>query len=538
MNFIVMWFARIAGSGFGRAIAIMTILATGFYQPLVLAAGWQEARQENSGRLSLALYKSTILNLEAPIDQVTVGNPEIIDIIVIGRDRLYIIGKALGTSNILILGSDGSLMESIDIEVEYDMLSLKRNFHDLLPDEDINVYSSQGSIILRGTVSSLANLEAALDIAESYLPLSRGPESSKGGDGITGNRVVNLLQVGGAQQVMLEVKVAEVSRELMKSMDMDFNFINSLTNVQIGAVNGGATFPDVTFGSGPDGPRIPIFPNAEGVFSSSTNTGARALVGPAVGEFLPSTATIDDKGFFMNFLDDNYMFSAVLNIAKENGLAKILAEPTLTTITGQEAKFISGGEFPIPVPQGVGGISIEFKEFGVGLGFLPIVLDVNRINIALNVSVSDINSANSVLLGDENTNAQFFIPSLTKRSVQTTVELADGETLGIAGLISETLRETVNKVPGLGDVPLFGALFRSQEFLKGQTELVIFVTPHFAKPIDKDDIIYPFDDFIEPTDAEFYLLGKLQGEEKPPRHATPTDRSGFVGTIGHKVGTE
>jgi pilus assembly protein CpaC len=540
MNFIVMWFARIAGSGFGRAIAIMTILATGFYQPLVLAAGWQEARQENSGRLSLALYKSTILNFEAPIDQVTVGNPEIIDIIVIdgsNRDRLYIIGKALGTSNILILGNDGSLMESIDIEVEYDMLSLKRNFHDLLPDEDINVYSSQGSIVLRGTVSSLVNLEAALDIAQSYLPLSRGPSGTKGGDKIGGNRVVNLLQVGGAQQVMLEVKVAEVSRELMKSMDMDFNFINSLTNVQIGAVNGGATFPDVTVG-GDGGGRLPIFPNAEGVFSSSTNTGARALAGPVVKEFAPSPSSIDDKGFFMNFLDDNYMFSAVLNIAKENGLAKILAEPTLTTITGQEAKFIAGGEFPIPVPQGVSGTTIEFKEFGVGLGFMPIVLDVNRINIALNVSVSDINSDNSVLLGDENTNAQFFIPSLTKRSVQTTVELADGETLGIAGLISETLRETVNKVPGLGDVPLFGALFRSQEFLKGQTELVIFVTPHFAKPIDKDDIIYPFDDLIEPTDAEFYLLGKLQGEDKPPRHTTPTDRSGFVGTIGHKVGTE
>ncbi len=415
-------------------------------------------------------------------------------------------------------------------------MTLRRSFHDLLPDEDINVYSSQGSIVLRGTVNSVANLEAALDLAQSYLPQSHGPGGTKGGEEIDGNRVINLLQVGGAQQVMLEVKVAEVSRELMRTMDMDFHFINSLTNIQVGAVSGGASFPDLLLGE--SDVRVPIFPNVEGLFSSSTNLGARALAGPTMREFLPNTGVIDDKGFFMSFLDDNYLFSAVLNIAKENGLAKILAEPTLTTITGKEAKFISGGEFPIPVPQGLSGIGIEFKEFGVGLGFLPIVLDAHHINMTLNVSVSDINSSQSVILGDANTNTQFFVPSLTKRSVQTTVELADGETLGIAGLISENLRETVTKVPGLGDLPLFGALFRSQEFVKGQTELVIFVTPHFAKPIDKNDIIYPFDDFIEPTDAEFYLLGKLQGEDKPPRHATTPDHSGFVGTVGHQAGTE
>jgi pilus assembly protein CpaC len=315
----------------------------------------------------------------------------------------------------------------------------------------------------------------------------------------------------------------------MKRMDMNFHFINSRTNLQVGAVNGGGSFPDLLVGT--EGLRVPVFPNP-------TNPGARATVGPMIKEFFPNNNDIADKGFFLSFLDDSYLFSAVLDIAKENGLAKILAEPTLTAITGQEAKFISGGEFPIPVPRGVTGIGIEFKEFGVGLGFIPTVLDENNISMSLNVTVSDILSANSVIIGDNNTNTQFFVPSLTKRSVQTTIELANGETLGIAGLISETLRETVNKVPGLGDIPLFGALFRSQEFIKGQTELVIFVTPHFAKPINKNDIIYPFDDFIEPTDAEFYLMGKLQGEEKPPQYATSPSQDGFVGTIGHQAGTE
>lgn len=517
-----------SGNRYRILIASTFFLSSIFIQPFVFAAGWQEARQENSGALNLALYKSTILSFKSPINQVTVGNPAIVDIIVLGRTKLYIVAKSLGTSNILILGPDGRLLESIDVEVSHDLLSLKRSFHDLLPDEVINVYSSQGSIVLRGTVSSIANLEAATELAQSFIPLS--------GD-IEGNRVINLLQVGGAQQVMLEVKVAEVSRELMKSMDVDFNFINSLTNVQIGAVNGGATFPDLLvspegiIGGGEDGLRLPIFPNAE-------NPGARATLGPMVNEFLPAGNVIEDKGFFLNFLDPNYFFSAVLNIAKENGLAKVLAEPTLTTISGQEAKFIAGGEFPIPIPRGVTGTGIEFKEYGVGLGFLPTVLDAHTINMSLNVTVSDIDSSNSIVVGGGEASARFFVPSLTKRSVQTTVEIRDGETLGIAGLISERLRESINKVPGLGDIPLFGAIFRSQEFLKNQTELVIFVTPHFAKTIAEEDIIYPFDDFIEPTDAEFFLLGKLQGEDRTPKTVNISDQSGFAGTVGHQVDSE
>ena len=206
------------------------------------------------------------------------------------------------------------------------------------------------------------------------------------------------------------------------------------------------------------------------------------------------------------------LFQLAFDAAKDNGSAKVLAEPTLTTLTGQEAEFLSGGEFPIPVPN-EDGITIEFKEFGVGLKFLPVVLDSGTINLSLNVAVSELsglNAINSSVGSDGNT---FFVPALTKRSARATVELGDGQTIGIAGLINESTREAVNKFPGLGDVPMLGHLFRSSQFAKGESELVILVTPTLAQPFKNEGIRLPGDGFVEPSDAEFYLLGRTRGQK-------------------------
>ncbi|MEJ2605024.1 MAG: hypothetical protein P8172_17440 [Gammaproteobacteria bacterium] len=228
-------------------------------------------------------------------------------------------------------------------------------------------------------------------------------------------------------------------------------------------------------------------------------------------EFLPNDLRIDDKGFFASFLTRDTLFNVAFDAAKENGLAKILAEPTLTTQTGQEAQFLSGGEFPIPVPRGDNGITIEFKEFGVGVKFLPVVLDSGRINLKLNISVSELVASNTVGITSDGVTSSFIIPSLTKRSAVSTVELADGQTIGIAGLINENLREVVTKFPGLGSLPVVGALFRSQDFLKGETELLILVTPRLAKPLGPGEIRLPTDGFAEPNDWEWFLLGKNEG---------------------------
>jgi pilus assembly protein CpaC len=294
------------------------------------------------------------------------------------------------------------------------------------------------------------------------------------------------------QQVMLEVKVAEISRTELKRLDVRFNAILQGDNKwKWGGVNGGASFPDAPGG-------IPVFNNP-------------APFGPVIDEFAPNDLIIQDKGFFASFLSDNALFNVAFDAAKENGLAKILAEPTLITQSGHEAQFLSGGEFPIPVPRGLEGTTIEFKEFGVGIKFLPIVLDSERISIKLSISVSELVSDNSVIVSSDGVSSAFLIPSLTKRSAESTVELADGQTIGIAGLINENIREVVTKFPGLGDIPLLGALFRSQEFRKGETELLILVTPHLAKPLTPAEIHLPTDDYVDPSDFGWYLSGRMEG---------------------------
>ncbi len=225
--------------------------------------------------------------------------------------------------------------------------------------------------------------------------------------------------------------------------------------------------------------------------------------------------SIQDQGLFASFLTDNTLFNLAIDAAKENGLAKILAEPTLTTQTGEEAEFLSGGEYPIPVPQGDDSITIEYREFGVQLKFLPVVLGSGKINVRLNISVSELASSNTIGIRTTETNTSFVVPALTKRSAMSTVELREGQSIAIAGLINDRLREVVTKFPGLGELPVLGALFRSNEFINNETELLIMVTPHLAKPLNGDKVRLPTDSFVEPSDLEFYLMGRLEGRRKP-----------------------
>jgi pilus assembly protein CpaC len=370
-------------------------------------------------------------------------------------------------------------------------------------------------------VSNVGNMSAALRIAQGYFKESAGTGMSQqggtefGAANVEENKVgdvINMMSVGGAQQVMLEVKVAEISRTELKRLDVRFNTILTRSSRwNVGGVNGGASFPDVLFA--PDDVRIPVF-------------GEIAPYGPVIDEFAPNPMVIQDKGFFASLLTEEFLFNLAFDAAKEKGLAKILAEPTLTTLTGQEAEFLSGGEFPIPVPQQNGAVTIEFKKFGVGVRFLPVVLDSNRINLKLGISVSELVNNNSVAVQRDGVSSSFLIPSLSTRSAESTVELADGQTIGIAGLINENMREVVTKFPGLGDLPGLGVLFRSQNFQKGETELLILVTPHLAKPVLPADIRLPTDNFAEAGDIGFFLGGKLEG--RAPRSNA---RAGY----GHEV---
>ena len=478
--------------------------------------------------LSVPLFKSRVLRLASPASRVSVGNPDIADILIVRASQLYVLGKDLGTTNVHLWDSRDVLIGTVSVEVTHDIESLKKKLHQLLPNQAIEVFSVQRSILLRGRVTNLVAMETALRMANAYLAQIQSATNasqfeqdnqSRREDQSVGE-VINMMQVSGGQQVMLEVKVAEIARTELKRLNAQFNLLNLTSDrVSLGGVNGGATFPDAIFGT--DGLRTPVF-------------GGSAPAGPVIDEFLPNPLSIENQGLFASFLSNSTLFNVAIDAAKENGLAKILAEPTLTTLTGQQADFLSGGEFPIPVPDGDNGITIEFREFGVNLSFLPVVLDERTINVKVDISVSELVTTDSIGISSSDTTGSFLIPSLTTRSVSSTVELREGQTMGIAGLISENLSEIVTRFPGLGEIPVLGALFRSQEFINNETELVILVTPHIAKPIAPKDIRLPTDKFVEPNDWEFYLMGRLESS-RPPKPAIIQPPGGTDSTYGHQV---
>ena len=456
--------------------------------------------------LMVPLYKSRVVTLDSPASRISVGNAEIADILILRSRQLYVLGKDLGTTNVLLWDSDDMLIGTVSVEVTHDLQGLKAKLHHLMPDEQIEVYSAQRNIVLAGRVSNVGNMNAALRIAQGYFKESAGSSTAEPGATEFASRnvelnkvgeVINMMSVGGAQQVMLSVKVAEIARTELRRLDVRFNTILTRSSRwNVGGVNGGASFPDAVFV--PDDARIPVFDNP-------------APYGPVIDEFAPNPMVIQDKGFFASLLTEEFLFNLAFDAAKQKGLAKILAEPTLTTQTGQEAHFLAGGEFPIPVPRGDDGVTIEFKEFGVGVRFIPVVLDAKRIHLKLEISVSELVNANAVSINVDGTPSTFFIPQLSKRSAESTVELADGQTIGIAGLINENMREVVTKFPGLGEIPGIGALFRSQNFLKNETELLILVTPHLTRPVLPGDVRLPTDGVAEAGDFGFYLGGQLEG---------------------------
>jgi pilus assembly protein CpaC len=459
-------------------------------------------------QLVVPLFKSRVLRLDQPAKRISVGNPDIADILILRSTQLYVLGKDLGTTNVLVWDADDRLIGAVDVEVVHDLDNLKEKLHELLPNEPIQVYSSQRSIVLAGQVSSPAAMNAALSVADTYLAqVSTAKDTtefeqqgqSRRDDKAVG-KVINLMQVGGVQQVMLEVKVAEINRQELKRINAQFNSIKLGGDVTYGGVNGGATFPDVVF-TDPINGRAPVFDNV-------------APWGPAIDEFAPKDMTIGNQGLFASFLSNDSLFNMALDIAKEHRLAKVLAEPVLTTLTGSEAKFLSGGEISIPVPQGDFRTTYEFKEFGVALSFVPVVLGSGLINLKVDIAVSEITRIDP---GSQ-------IPlQLGTRKTTTTVELHEGQTMGLAGLLNQNLREAVQKFPGLGSIPVLGALFRSQDFLNQESELVITVTPRLAKPMAPGDVRLPTDNFVEPNDAQFFLMGKLEGRRRRGADESPAE---------------
>jgi len=433
----------------------------------------------HAGELMVPISKSQVLELDVPYDQALVGDAEIADILPMTDRSVYVLGKKTGSTSLTLYDRNKQLIAVLDLVVTPDVDGLKQRLYELMPEEEISIRPANGSVLLSGTVKDAARLDKALAIAETFAP----------------NSVINLLGVSSPQQVMLEVRFSEIQRTTAKQLGLNFEFFDNDLDFQFlsGNVFNTNIVPEGTFG-----------------------LGALALN--------PGSSTI------------NILFDTL----EENGLVKTLAEPTLVARSGDTASFLAGGEFPVPVAQSsqVGSnniaITVQFREFGVSLAFTPTVMGDGLISLDVAPEVSAIDPTTAVILSG------FNVPGLQTRRAATTVELRDGESFAIAGLLQSDFQDTIRQFPVLGDIPILGSLFRSTDFLRNETELVIIVTPRLVTPARAGTLAAPTDNFVPPSDFELFALGKLNGWKK---RLSPTDRArvmlegqngaGIDGEFGH-----
>ncbi len=436
-------------------------------------------RGSASSALKVPMNRAVVVESDVPFAELSIANPGIADISTLSDRTIYVLGKLPGRTTLTLLGGDGRLITNVEVQVTPDITEFKERLRQILPGEQIEVRTANDGIVLSGTVSSIARLDRALDLAERYAP----------------ERVSNLMSVGGTQQVMLKVRFAEMQRTVSKQLSagLTVNGIGSTLSGSIGA-GAGAVVPGTTIGA---------------AGSTILNLDSAAVGQAAIGFSIGST-----------------QFGVLLEALESKGVVRTLAEPNLIALSGQEATFLAGGEYPVPVAQENGVISVEFKPFGVALNFTPRVVDGDKINLSLTASVSSIDTTNSF------TSDSFTIDAFRKRETSTTVELRDGESFAIAGLLQDDFRDLNSQVPWLGDLPILGALFRSAEYKREQSELVIIITAHLVTPTRGEALALPTDRIRIPTESELFLFGKVAG--KTPRGAAgEVARQDFSGSYGY-----
>lgn len=430
---------------------------------------------ESSQRIIVPLFGSVTVETTVEVVRADVVAGQVADVQVISPKRLLIQGKGYGTTTIVLLGSD-ERQHVLEVTVELDLERLNDNIREVDPQSEAQARSVMGNIILTGTVSGAERAKRIVELASLFLP----PKAS----GAQKARVQNHLEVAGEQQVLLRCVVAEVNRASTKELGINGyligeNFRDFFMVNQLGGINpaniGAAAGAQIT-------QNVPFFTDENGLVLRDASSLSLGFPRVQMQLFLKAMA--------------------------DNSLLQILAEPNLVAISGETATFLAGGEFPIPVPQGNQQVTIEFREFGVQLNFTPVVIGHQRIRLRVAPVVSELDFTVAVQIEG------FVVPGLTTRATETTVELGNGETIAIAGLLNERVRGIANRIPGIGDLPVLGALFRSVSFQRSMTELVILVTPEIVAPLDAhQQFALPGDEIEDPSDFQLYALGLLEGQE-------------------------
>ena len=472
----------------------------------------------NSASLVLPFGKSAIIDLPADARDVLISNPRIADAVIRTSRRAYVIGRALGSTNIFFFDAAGRQVANIEIRVEPDVSALNQLLLRHAPDGNIHAEAVNASVVLSGTVRNPADSDRAAQIAAIFLGIAGGEGAGDGGTGGDGPRspgtqqpggneprVINLIQVQGSEQVLVRVRVVEMSRTLVRQLG-----INLSSSEVVSTLVDDDDFLNLATASG------------------------FAVNGGILGG-LTATATHQDGA------DSS---DATLQAFERAGLLRMLAEPNLTAISGEAARFLAGGEFPVPVSSDDGQISVEFKPFGVGLAFTPIVLSGGRISLKLSTEVSELTSEGAISTGDTPIRNQdgtttvirgITIPALQVRRAETTLEMPSGGSIVMAGLIQERTRQAMEGVPGVMNTPVIGSLFRSRDFINNETELVVIVTPYLVNPTSPDRLRTPADGYMNASEAQSLFTGRLNAMYRDPEQQQGDDTASLQGPHGHVI---
>ncbi|MXO75232.1 type II and III secretion system protein family protein [Altererythrobacter aerius] len=408
----------------------------------------------HAGSIEVPVNKSQVVSADRAIARAMVGNAEVADVLPISERSVYVLGKKFGTTSLTLYDRANRVIAVMDVEVGPDVEGLRTQMADLVPGQPIEARISAGNLLLTGMVNDPGAAARAAQLAKAY----------------AGDQVINMITIGGSQQVMLEVKFAEVNRQIGEKLQIS-GFGISDNGTFRGALGEGASL------NAEDGLKLGAISDAFGIISKAFSIGSLNL-------------------------------DATLDVLERKGLSKTLAEPTLVALSGERASFLAGGEFPIPVAQSSGGgdgggqaITVEFKPFGVSLGFTPTVLGDGVISLVVEPEVSSIDSSASVTVNG------LTVPGLQTRRASTTVELRDGESFAIAGLLRRDFQTTVRQLPLLGNIPILGALFRSSGFQRGETELMIVITPRLVAPLRPSQVRLPTDRIADPLPSDVLTTG-------------------------------
>jgi pilus assembly protein CpaC len=498
----------------GTAMAALIAASLGAAAPAPALAQPAGASKPTND-VALSAGTGRLIQLDGAMSDLFVANDGIADVQVRSSNQIYIFGKAPGETTIYATNKAGRVLYSANVRVGTNIGSIDEMLSLAMPDARIQATPMNGIVLLTGTVAAPQDVEEANRLVQAFVG--------------TGTQVVSRLKTATPLQVMLKVKIAEVSRSLIRNIG-----VNLLTK----DTTGGFTFG---IGSGRNPGKLSAedlagFPNAliplpgggyiEGPYDPSTGTFVNPR-GTSVAEIQKGPGTTLGLAGRLLGLD----ILAAIDLAENGNLATTLAEPTLTALSGETASFLAGGEFPIPISNGINGLAIEYKQFGVSLAFTPVVLEGGRISMRVRPEVSELSAANGITLNG------FNIPGLSTRRTETTVELGSGQSFMIGGLMRNNSANGVEKAPFLGDLPILGTLFRSKAFRKDESELVIVVTPYLVKPVSADKISLPTDGFRQSNDSQSLFLDQREdgrtGERRPgPTVAPPHAVNPGMGSIG------